>query len=138
SDGLYGRLLIFNLVNLAALTQTSFTVGDNFSQVLGNQFQGTPSYSITSGTLPPGTTLDAASGDLGGIFTTAGTYNFTVKVIDTNSGIGSFSDFRAYTMTVAAPTATPTPTGTGSPTNTPAPGATATPGPSPTPTGSVT
>jgi uncharacterized repeat protein (TIGR01451 family) len=45
-------------------------------------------WSVSSGSLPPGVTLGASTGLLSGIPTTAGTYSFTVKVTD-NSGLTS-------------------------------------------------
>ncbi len=43
-------------------------------------------WSVSTGTLPPGLTLNASTGLLSGTPTTAGTYSFTVKVTD-NSGL---------------------------------------------------
>ena len=43
-------------------------------------------WSVSSGTLPPGLTLGASTGLLSGTPTTAGSYSFTVKVTD-NSGL---------------------------------------------------
>ena len=45
-------------------------------------------WSVSSGSLPPGITLGASTGLLSGTPTTAGTYSFTVKVTD-NSGLSS-------------------------------------------------
>jgi hypothetical protein len=44
--------------------------------------QGPFTYSITSGSLPPGITLNPATGVISGTPTTAGTYNYTAKVVD--------------------------------------------------------
>lgn len=53
-------------------------------------------FSISSGSLPPGLTLDPATGIVSGKPTTAGSYAFTVKVIDAQimatGDDGSFSD----------------------------------------------
>lgn len=61
---------------------------------------GTPSYtySISSGTLPPGLTLNSATGAITGTPTGAGTFNFTITATDSlgNSGL------RAYTVVVSA------------------------------------
>lgn len=57
---------------------------------------GPYSFSVTSGTLPPGTSL-ATSGSLGGMMTTAGSYNFTVTVTG-----GSTTASKAFAIVVAA------------------------------------
>ena len=97
--------------------------------------QGPYSWSVTSGSLPPGLSLDASSGTLSGTPTTGGTYPFTVGVTDsetipvtatadfsitvaqatTTTGIGASASSVAtgtavtYTATVTSPV---TPTGT--------------------------
>jgi hypothetical protein len=53
-------------------------------------------WSVLSGALPPGVTLNPASGLLSGTPTATGTYAFTVKVLDANDFYGT----RAYTLTV--------------------------------------
>jgi uncharacterized repeat protein (TIGR01451 family) len=53
-------------------------------------------WSVSSGTLPPGLTLGASTGLLAGTPTTGGTYNFTVKVTDS----AALSDSSAVTLTI--------------------------------------
>jgi hypothetical protein len=53
-------------------------------------------WSVLSGALPPGVTLNPAGGLLSGTPTATGTYAFTVKVLDANDFYGT----RAYTLTV--------------------------------------
>ncbi|GAB2863961.1 hypothetical protein GCM10027176_77330 [Actinoallomurus bryophytorum] len=53
-------------------------------------------WSVSAGSLPPGLTLNAATGLLSGIPTTGGSYPFTVKVVDANNQ----SDTRAVTLVV--------------------------------------
>ena len=55
-------------------------------------------WSVSAGSLPPGLTLNAATGLLSGTPTTAGNYSFTVKVVDA----GGLSDTRAATLAVVA------------------------------------
>ncbi len=57
-----------------------------------------PVYSVVSGTLPPGLGLNSASGLLSGTPTTAGTYNFSVKVLDSTGGTGT----TAYSLVITA------------------------------------
>ncbi|MCW2865487.1 MAG: hypothetical protein JWP48_7195 [Actinoallomurus sp.] len=53
-------------------------------------------WSVSAGTLPPGMTLNAATGLLSGTPTTTGSYPFTVKVVDANNQ----SDTRPVTLVV--------------------------------------
>ncbi|WP_157555993.1 DUF7507 domain-containing protein [Herbidospora yilanensis] len=59
---------------------------------------GPYTYSLASGTLPPGVTLNTSTGLISGTPTTQGAYAFTVKVTDTNGQ----SDTRSGTVTVGA------------------------------------
>ncbi len=66
-------------------------------------------FSITSGSLPPGLTLNTSTGAITGTPTTAGVYNFTPQVVDsqsntvtTNCGIAVFP----LPLTLSCPTAT--------------------------------
>ncbi|MDA8336257.1 MAG: S-layer homology domain-containing protein [Peptococcaceae bacterium] len=84
-----------------AITTTSLaagTIGQRYNQTISTNNEGTTPYTftVTSGHLPPGLTLDASSGALGGTPATAGTYTFTVKVQDANNQSASES----YTLTV--------------------------------------
>lgn len=67
-------------------------------------------FSISGGTLPPGITLNAATGTLAGTPTALGTYAFTVKVTDSSTGVGApYTVSRAYTLAIGQtiPTAPP-------------------------------
>jgi hypothetical protein len=55
-------------------------------------------WSITVGSLPAGLTLQGSTGVIGGIPTTAGTYNFTAQVTDSLAGTSS----KSLSITVAA------------------------------------
>jgi hypothetical protein len=62
-------------------------------------------FSVMQGNLPPGYSLDPATGVISGLASVAGTYNFTVKVI----GSQGCSGMRGYTLEVACPTVAITP-----------------------------
>ncbi|ATQ44118.1 putative Ig domain-containing protein [Caulobacter mirabilis] len=62
-------------------------------------------FSVTSGTLPTGLSLDGATGAISGTLTAANTYNFTITATDNLGFIGS----RAYTVVVANPVITLSP-----------------------------
>ncbi len=69
----------------------SATVGSPYSATL-TATGGLPPYtwSIISGSLPPGLSLDT-SGNITGTPTTPGTYNFTVQVVDPIGNVGFIS-----------------------------------------------
>src|SRR5207249_4718900 len=75
----------------------SGTVGTSYSQTLAAT-GGTPPYawSVISGSLPAGLTLNVTSGAISGTPTTAGTSNFTVQVRDSERGEAS----KAFTLTI--------------------------------------
>ncbi len=76
-------------------------VAVGYSQTLAAS-GGTPPYSwsLDSGALPPGLTLDAGTGAVTGAPTSAGTASFTVRVTDSLAQ----SDTQALTVVVAGPT----------------------------------
>lgn len=64
---------------------------------------GTPPYSwsVSSGSLPPGLSLNATTGEIAGIPTTAGTYTFEARVSDSASP--ALTGARVLSITVADP-----------------------------------
>jgi DNA-binding beta-propeller fold protein YncE len=97
------RVMNYRLVRLVAANFPNGTTGSAYTNLVTSAFsQGTVSYALVSGALPPGLTL-ASNGDINGTTTTAGTYNFRVRVTDNNGAIGSFSDVQDYSITVANP-----------------------------------
>jgi len=75
-------------------------VGVAYSQTV-TQVGGTPPivFTVSSGTLPAGLTLNSATGDITGTPTTAGTSTFTITATDVNGCLG----FTEYTITIASP-----------------------------------
>lgn len=79
-------------------------VGTSYSQTLSAS-GGTPAYAwdLSTGSLPPGLTLNSSTGAITGTPTTAGTYNFTARVTDADTN----TDTQALSITI------PTPSGPG-------------------------
>lgn len=82
------------------------TAGTPVSINLGPATGGTPpyTYAVTAGALPPGLTLNPATGELSGLPTVAGPYSFSITVTDSSGGSGPYSVTTAYTMTVVVVT----------------------------------
>ncbi|WP_225214312.1 putative Ig domain-containing protein [Comamonas avium] len=73
------------------------TVGTPYSATLSSTGGTAPySYSITSGSLPTGLSLNTGTGAISGIPSVAGAYNLTITATDTNSATGS----QAYSITI--------------------------------------
>jgi hypothetical protein len=98
----------FTITVTAALTITTATlpngtVGTAYSQTLaaagGN---GTLTWSISTGTLPGGITLNASAGSLGGTPTAPGAFTFTVSVTG-----GGQTAAKSFTITVGVPPGPP-------------------------------
>jgi hypothetical protein len=68
--------------------------------VIASPIGPTYAYTLTSGALPTGLLLDAA-GNITGIPTAPGTFNFTITATDTDTNIGCFGS-RSYEIIIAA------------------------------------
>ncbi|MDQ1417718.1 MAG: hypothetical protein QOF81_3331, partial [Acidimicrobiaceae bacterium] len=77
---------------------TSATVGVEFGYAFSAIASPPPTYSLDQGTLPPGLTLDPATGMLSGTPSVTGQYAFTVAAAN---GLGSPALSRPATITVA-------------------------------------
>jgi hypothetical protein len=58
-------------------------------------------WSVTGGALPPGTGLDAATGEVSGVTTIVGTYPFTLTVTDNDTPVQT--DSAGFSITINAP-----------------------------------
>lgn len=75
--------IIFNVVCFTPLVMPAGSENTPYSQLLtpaGGNPDSVYTFAVTSGTLPPGLTLDPLTGLISGTPTTAGTYNFEVAV----------------------------------------------------------
>jgi putative Ig domain-containing protein len=88
-----------------AITTTALPVGRETVAYTSTTLQatggsGTYTWSVTSGALPAGLTLNASTGAVSGTPTTAGTYAFTVTATDAADATNSGS--MAYSVTISA------------------------------------
>jgi hypothetical protein len=85
-------------ITLPALSATG-AIGQSYSGSLaGTAPAGTYNFTVTSGALPPGLTLNNIFKVVSGTPTTAGTYNFTLTARRADGCTGS----RGYTITIAS------------------------------------
>jgi len=100
----FSRTLQSPVITTPAGALAAGTVGMTYSQAL-SATGGTPiAWSVASGALPAGLSLDPAAGVISGTPTTPGTFNFTVQAAN---AVGS--DTRAFSIRITAqPQSTPT------------------------------
>lgn len=90
-------MTVTGVLTLTPATVPNGTVGTAYNQALGaTGAVGAVSWVVSTGALPAGLTLGAASGIISGTPTAAGVFPFTVQATDSLSQTGS----RAYTITV--------------------------------------
>jgi len=68
------------------------------------------SYTLVSGSLPSGISLNTSTGVLSGTTVVAGSFPITVRATDSSTGTGPFTVQNGYTLVVAAPTISLSPT----------------------------
>jgi Autotransporter beta-domain/Bacterial Ig-like domain (group 3)/Putative Ig domain len=91
----------------SAVTQ----VGQTYSQTNVASNGTTPfTYSLASGTLPAGTTLNPATGTVSGMPTTAGPFSYTIGVADSTAPTHQTTTTSTISGTIAPPPLTITPT----------------------------
>ncbi|WP_198665920.1 MULTISPECIES: putative Ig domain-containing protein [unclassified Sphingomonas] len=92
-------------LTLAQATVPGGTVGTAYSASLAASGGVAPyRYSVSTGALPAGVTLDAAAGALAGTPTAGGDFTFTLTATDSSTGAGPYSVSRAYTLAIGAAT----------------------------------
>lgn len=103
TDNNHHRIMMFKFITITTSTVSNGTVGQSYGQLIaGINNQGTPIYSIASGTLPAGLTL-SSSGLISGIPTQAGNFTFSISAKDQDVSAGTFvSDISTFTINIAA------------------------------------
>jgi antibiotic biosynthesis monooxygenase (ABM) superfamily enzyme len=94
-------------LTLTATASSTTQVGQAYSQTNVGGGGTTPyTYSLTAGTLPAGTTLNTSAGTVSGTPTTAGAFNYTIKVTDSGSPAQTATQITSGTIAAAMPTVT--------------------------------
>lgn len=87
------------VITLSPLSLPNNSAGSVYSQTITPSGGTAPyTFAVTSGALPTGTTLNAATGEISGVTLTVGEFNFTITVTDDNGCLGAL----AYTINVTA------------------------------------
>lgn len=86
-------------ITLSPATLPAGTMGLAYNQTITASGGAGPYTFSQTGTLPPGETLNASSGELSGAPTASGSFSFTITATDASGCRGS----RGYTLTINAP-----------------------------------
>lgn len=91
-------IVVSGPLTLTPTTLPQGTVGAVYSQDIDVNSTATPiNYTVSSGTLPIGLTLNATTGVISGTPTTSGTYPFTITATDASANTGS----RGYAVVIS-------------------------------------
>ncbi|MDR3519945.1 MAG: cadherin-like beta sandwich domain-containing protein, partial [Candidatus Pacebacteria bacterium] len=101
------RMLSFSMIHITTPSFPAGTVGSVYSQQIAiSQYQGTSqTYSVYSGTLPTGLSLDTSTGIISGTPTTVGSSTVTIEA-DDNFNTGPFFDRKIYNLAINSTDAT--------------------------------
>ena len=101
-DAMNRRVMAARFAHVPAQTLPVGTVGASYDATVQRAgVQGSATWSVAAGDLPPGLVLDAATGVISGASQQAGVFDFTVTLTDANGASGTFVDSRPLTITVA-------------------------------------
>ena len=100
----YSLVVICPSITINPASLPGGSVGTAYNQTVAGSPAGAYSYSVTSGSLPAGLTLNASTGAITGTPTTTGSFNLTITATT-----GSCSGSRTYTVAIACPAITLSP-----------------------------
>src|ERR1700722_19292654 len=90
-------------ITLATATLPNATYNTSYSQAIPAASGGTApyTYTLSSGSMPPGLTVAPSTGVISGIPTQGGSYpNFVIQATDSSTGTGPYSTTQTYSLTV--------------------------------------
>lgn len=102
----YSLTVLCPTISISPASLSNGTLGTNYSSMLTATMSGTTvpaqtwSWSLQSGSLPTGLSLNGSTGLLSGTPTIAGTYNFTVKAATAKPGGNPELEFSTYNLDV--------------------------------------
>jgi DNA-binding beta-propeller fold protein YncE len=100
TDTYNSRVVEYTFVTIVTPSVASGMVGQPYSTTISaTSTQGVVNYSLFSGSLPPGLSLNTSSGVISGTPTATGTYAFIIEA-DDNFSTGDFFDRATYTLQV--------------------------------------
>jgi putative Ig domain-containing protein len=96
------RILIYKFISITnGSNLANATLNSSYSQTFTTaNNQGNVTFALTSGSLPPGLSLNTSTGTISGTPAKAGTYTFEITATDDNGMVGTFVDDPSYTITV--------------------------------------
>jgi hypothetical protein len=102
------RVLQFNMIHITTASLPAGTVGTAYNQTvaIANNQGSSQAYSVYSGSLPGGLSLNSSTGAITGTPTTPGSGTVTIEADDNFTGTGLFFDRKTYTMNTISNDAT--------------------------------
>jgi len=93
------RIMIFGFARLQP-SAPGGVVGTGYNFTIAAYTQGTPTFSMASGSLPPGLSLNAATGAISGTPSAPGIFNFSILLSDDNGISGTYTHTSSYSVTI--------------------------------------
>jgi CSLREA domain-containing protein len=98
-------------VNLSPSTLPSGTVGSVYNQTISATGGTAPyAYTLTSGSLPAGLSLNSSTGVVSGTPNASGAFPITINAADSSAAPGPYSASQSYSLTIAVEPVAATPT----------------------------
>lgn len=100
ADFYNNRVLQIDFIRMVDAPLSQLLLGEEYDATLSVQQQGNTNFSLVSGSIPDGLTLNQQTGELVGTTQKAGLFTFTIEGQDDNRTAGVFRDVRQYSLDV--------------------------------------